>query len=212
MHISEGVLSGPVLAVGAAVAAAGVAVGLRKLDEQRLPRAAVMASAFFVASLIRVPVGGSSAHLILNGLTGLVLGWVAFPAILVALLLQAVLFGYGGLTTLGVNTVAMAAPAVACYGLLSGTLRRARPRAVFLAGSAAGVLSIGLGCVLVAAALYASGREFTLAIKLLVLAHLPVVAVEAIVTGSVAGFLRKVRPEVLGLRLAGHTDEGAANA
>jgi cobalt/nickel transport system permease protein len=212
VHISEGVLSSPVLAAGAAVAAAGVAIGLRKLDERRLPRAAVVASAFFVASLIRVPIGPSSAHLILNGLAGIILGWVAFPAILVALLLQAVLFGYGGLTTLGVNTVTMAAPAVACYALLSGALRRAGARAVSLIGFAAGTLSVGLGCVLVATALYATGKEFALAVEALLVAHLPVLVVEGLITGSVAGFLRKVRPEVLDLRLAAPAEEGAAGA
>jgi cobalt/nickel transport system permease protein len=39
-----------------------------------------------VASLIHVPIGPSNAHLILNGLVGLLLGWGAFPAILVALI------------------------------------------------------------------------------------------------------------------------------
>ena len=47
--------------------------------------------AIFVASLVHVPVGPSSMHLVLNGLLGLLLGWAAFPAILVGLLLQAVL-------------------------------------------------------------------------------------------------------------------------
>ncbi|MFP4388984.1 MAG: energy-coupling factor ABC transporter permease, partial [Desulfococcaceae bacterium] len=51
MHISEGVLSAPVLIAGAAVAAAGVAAGLRQLDEERIPRAALLSAAFFVASL-----------------------------------------------------------------------------------------------------------------------------------------------------------------
>ena len=36
MHISEGILSGPVLISGAALAAAGTAVGLKKLDYDRI--------------------------------------------------------------------------------------------------------------------------------------------------------------------------------
>ena len=81
MHISEGVLNGPVLVAGAAVALAGTAVGLRRLELDRVAQAGMLAAAFFVASLIHVPVGPSNAHLILNGIVGLLLGWAAFPGI-----------------------------------------------------------------------------------------------------------------------------------
>ena len=95
MHISEGVLSGPVLLSGAALAVAGTAIGLKKLDYDQVAKVGMLSAAFFVASLIHVPIGPSNAHLILNGLVGLLLGWAAFPAILVALVLQAVLFQFG---------------------------------------------------------------------------------------------------------------------
>ena len=47
MHISEGVLSGPVLAAGAAAAAAGIAVGIKKLEGEALVRTGVLSAAFF---------------------------------------------------------------------------------------------------------------------------------------------------------------------
>ena len=87
MHISEGILSGPVLISGAALAAAGTAIGLKNFDYDRIAKAGILSAAFFVASLIHVPIGPSNVHLILNGIVGLLLGWTAFPAILVALLL-----------------------------------------------------------------------------------------------------------------------------
>ncbi|HEX67536.1 MAG TPA: cobalt transporter CbiM, partial [bacterium] len=114
MHISEGVLSAPVLSTGAIITAAGTYLGIKNLKEEKIPQAALLSSAFFVASLIHVPVGPSSAHLVLNGLVGILLGWIAFPAILLGLFLQAILFQFGGLTTLGINTVNMALPAVIC--------------------------------------------------------------------------------------------------
>ena len=83
MHIAEGVLAAPVLAAGGALAAAGCAVGLRRLDESRLMPTALLSAAFFTASLITVPIGPSSVHPLLNGLTGALLGWAAFPAITV---------------------------------------------------------------------------------------------------------------------------------
>ncbi|GAG45255.1 unnamed protein product, partial [marine sediment metagenome] len=95
MHISEGVLSAPVLVTGAALAAAGVSVGLRKMDYEKIPQVAVLSSAFFVASFIHVPIGPANAHLILNGISGILLGWLCFPSILVALALQAILFQFG---------------------------------------------------------------------------------------------------------------------
>ena len=62
---------------------------------------------------VHVRVGPSSAHLLLNGLIGVVLGRRAVLAILVGLTLQAILFGHGGFLTLGVNTCVMALPALA---------------------------------------------------------------------------------------------------
>ncbi|MDD5642485.1 MAG: energy-coupling factor ABC transporter permease, partial [Syntrophales bacterium] len=98
MHISEGVLSPAVLAGGAGLAVVGTAIGLKKMDYEAIPRVAILSAAFFVASLIHVPVGPVGLHLVLNGLMGLLLGWVAVPAILIALFLQALLFQFGGLT------------------------------------------------------------------------------------------------------------------
>ena len=111
------------LAFGAAVTAGMLAVALRNLDYERIPQAAVMAAAFFVASLVQVPLGPASMHLLLNGLMGLVLGWAAVPALLVGLVLQAVFFGYGGLVVLGVNTMNLALPALACAALFGRRLR-----------------------------------------------------------------------------------------
>ncbi len=124
MHISEGVLSPAVLAGGAALAAVGTAIGLKKMDYEAIPRVAILSAAFFVATLIHVPVGPVGLHLVLNGLMGLLLGWLAVPAILIALFLQSLLFQFGGLTVLGVNTVIMALPAVVCFYLFRPFLRR----------------------------------------------------------------------------------------
>ena len=103
MHLSEGVLHTPVLLSGAALAIAGIAVGLRRLESENLPLTALFAAAFFVAGTIHVPVGIGSVHLILNCMAGLFLGWAVFPAFLIALLLQVIFFSFGGFAVLGVN-------------------------------------------------------------------------------------------------------------
>lgn len=199
MHISEGVLGGMVLAAGAGLSLAGVAVGLRKLDYDQLPKVAILAAAFFVASLVNVPIGPAKAHLVLNGLLGLLLGWGAFPALLVALALQAVLFQFGGLTTLGVNTFNMALPAVLCHLALGGMVRNGGRRLPLLAAFLVGSLSVGGSSVLVAATLYTAGQEFLSMARLVVAAHVPVMILEGLITAATVAFLRRVRPAMLGM-------------
>ena len=196
MHISEGVLSGPVLITGAAVALAGTVVGLRKMELDRVAQAGMLSAAFFVASLIHVPVGPSSVHLILNGIVGLLLGWAAFPAILVALLLQAIMFQYGGITTLGVNTVIMAVPAVVCYHLCGPFILKKTPVAA-TAAFVCGAGSVFLGAVLAGASLMFTEGSFLEVAGLVVTAHLPVMVIEGVVTVFCVAFLKKVKPEML---------------
>jgi cobalt/nickel transport system permease protein len=196
MHISEGVLSPAVLASGAGLAVVGCAIGLKKLDYEAIPRVAILSAAFFVASLIHVPVGPVGAHLVLNGLMGLLLGWMAFPAILIALFLQALLFQFGGLTVLGVNTVTMAAPAVFCFYAYRGLLRR-KGTTASVGAIACGVTGILLSGVLVAIALITTGQAFLKVAELVLLAHIPIMIVEGIITLFIFLFLKKVRPEML---------------
>ena len=196
MHISEGILSGPVLVSGMALAAAGTAAGLRKLDYDRIPRAGILSASFFVASLIHVPIGPSSVHLILNGIIGIILGWGAFPAILVALTLQALFFQFGGITTLGVNTVTMALPAVLCYFGFRLAVRK-RASLVLPAAFTCGFLSVFLSAVMVGAALVCTEGNFFKVSALVVTAHLPVMIIEGIVTAFCVAFLRKVQPTLL---------------
>ncbi|MCP4665040.1 MAG: cobalt transporter CbiM [Deltaproteobacteria bacterium] len=196
MHISEGVLSGPVLLSGAALAAAGTAVGLKHLDYERIAQAGVLSAAFFVASLIHVPIGPSSVHLVLNGIVGLLLGWSAFPAILVALVLQALFFQFGGITTLGVNTVIMALPAVLCY-LLFGRMSRKKTAPALFAAFACGFLSLFLAAVLVGVALIFTEERFLGVSGLVVMVNLPVMIIEGIITSFCVAFLRKVHPVML---------------
>lgn len=196
MHISEGVLSPAVLAGGAALAAVGTAVGLKKIDYQDIPRVALLSAAFFVATLIHVPVGPVGLHLVLNGLMGALLGWMAVPAILIALFLQALLFQFGGLTVLGVNTVIMAAPAVMCFSAFRPLLRR-EGTAAAVGAFACGAAAIFLSGLLVAASLITTGEGFLEVAKLAVLAHIPVMLIEGIITLFIFLFLRKVKPEML---------------
>lgn len=197
MHISEGVLSGPVLATGAVLSLAGVAVGIRKLDYDQLPQAAVVASVFFVASLVHVPLGPFAAHLVLNGVCGLVLGWAAFPAILVGLTLQAVLFQFGGLTTLGVNTFNMAFPALVVWFFCKRFLLSHHPIVRGVAEFTGGAGAVLLSGVMVALCLILTGEAFSAVAGVIFAGHIPIMIMEGIITVFIVEFLKRVKPEIL---------------
>lgn len=196
MHISEGILNAPVLITGAAMAIAGTAVGLKKMDYDRVAHVGILSAAFFVASLIHINIGPSSTHLILNGILGILLGWSAFPAILIALILQTVFFQYGGITTLGINTMLMALPAVICYYAFGWMVHH--PRSVSMIGSfLCGFSSVLLSAVLLGLALVLADQNFWSVAGIVIAANFPVMIVEGCVTAFCITFLKKVHPEII---------------
>lgn len=199
MHLAEGVLNGPTLLASAALAVAGVAIGLKRLDDRQLPLAALLGAVFFVASAVHVPIGVGSVHLILNGLAGLLLGWAAFPVIVIGLVLQAALFSFGGFAVLGANTLLLALPAVAAhYACRSLLVPDATRRRLLLTGALAGVIGIGGAAAIAGVLLAASGgRQFAELIALLVAAHLPVLAIDAAVGALALVTLARLVPHAL---------------
>ncbi len=198
-HIPDGVLSVPVLIGGAALAVGGLALGLSRLEERDIPKTAILSAVFFVASLVAVPIGPTSVHLLLAGAMGIVLGVAAIPAVFVGLLLQAVLFGFGGITSLGVDVVDIAFPGVILAALARPLLVRTRGlgRMVVAGAVAAGAVAATAGCVATALALSAS--EYLPSLGVVVATYLPLAAVEAVVTGFLVGHLARVRPDLLGI-------------
>ena len=195
MHISEGVLTLPVLAGGACLAAAGVVPALRRIPWQRIMSVGVLSAAFFVASLIHVPLGPGNVHLVMSGLLGAVLGWAALPAIAVALFLQAVLFQFGGLTSLGVNICIMGLPALLCGLFFRRFFFNDRLR--LWAAFACGFGAILLSALLCALALALSGDAFTVAAWTIFSAHIPIMVIEGFLTMATVGYLARALPELL---------------
>ena len=182
MHIAEGVLSAPVLIAGAAAAAAGIAVGLKRLDESRLMTAGLVGAAFFIASLIHVPIGVSSAHLLLCGLVGVMLGVSASPVIFTALLLQGVLFELAA----GMLFHALVHPGVS-------------RRRLMIAGALAGAAGVLIAALMTACALAFSSEGFVASAAALLAAHVPIMAAEAVITALVVDMIARTYPELLHL-------------
>jgi len=199
MHISEGVLSPSILIIGGAVTLAGTAIGLKKLNYDRVMNVSLLTATFFVASLIHVPVGPGSIHLVMGGLMGILLGWSCFPAILIALFLQTIFFQYGGLVVLGANTTIMALPAVICFYIFRPWFEKnGRKRQVAAFGC--GFFSILLSSLLMALALFSTDKGFYHSSQLIIIAHTPLMFIEGIITMFTISFLAKVQPEFLQIK------------
>lgn len=113
MHIPDGFIAPQVY--GPAYGAAGVlwAVGLRRLrrrlDPAAVPRLAVATAAAFALMMVSLPLpGGTTVHVSGVGMVAVLFGvWQAFLALSLVYLLQAFMFGAGGVTALPVNALAM---------------------------------------------------------------------------------------------------------
>jgi cobalt/nickel transport system permease protein len=114
MHIPDGLIDAKTAAVTAALAAAGLGMALREVQRQlpprRVPLLGLSAAFLFVAQMINFPVlAGTSGHLLGGVLVAALLGPGAAVVVLAAVLIvQAFLFGDGGVLALGANLFNMA--------------------------------------------------------------------------------------------------------
>ena len=208
MHIPDGILPLGLTLGGWACAAGLTAICLNRIAAQPdpragLPRASMMTAAFFAASLIHIPVPPSSVHLMLTGLMGAMLGWYAVPAIMIGLAFQAIMFGHGGLTTLGVNGIILGLPALAAFGLTRVLGRVAHPLArtlvSFSTGAGAVLAAVGLftGFLLAGLPAHLDAQAERAAIMALAIAHLPLALAEGMIVATVLAFLRRTSPEMI---------------
>ncbi len=198
MHISDGVLPTSVAlgCYGLTAAINGIVLWRLRDRAEDLPKIAVVTSSFFVASLIHVPLGPTSVHLLLPGIVGALLGPAAFVSITVGLLLQSLLFQFGGITALGANALMMGLPAlVAAY--IFPRLRGTTKTSHAIAGAACGAGGTTLAAVNLAILLGTAGESFFGVAKVALAAHLPVIVIEGAVSAFVVAFLFQVKPELL---------------
>jgi cobalt/nickel transport system permease protein len=210
MHIPDGVLPVAVSAAGYATTGAVTWYSLRKINQKEnpqesIPKASLLTTAFFVASWIHIPVPPTSVHLVLNGLLGAVLGYYAFPAILIGLFFQAVMFQHGGLVSLGVNATMMGVPALLAYFIFRLRNIVGKESRVWsgLFGFLAGAGGLGIAVVIFTVLLttfipaHLDAEAERASIYTLTLAHTPLMVLEGIFTALVVLFLQRVKPELL---------------
>jgi cobalt/nickel transport system permease protein len=210
MHIPDGVLPTTVCLGGYITAGAATWFSLRKISRQEnpregMPKASLLTAAFLVVSWIHIPIPPASVHLMLNGLLGAVLGYYAFPAILIGLFFQAIMFQHGGLTTLGVNATVIGVPALLAYYIFRLRNMVGKENRVltglfgFLAGGGGLALSAVAAFFILVTTIPAhlNVEAERASIYALTLAHIPVMILEGVFTAVVAVFLQRVKPELL---------------
>jgi cobalt/nickel transport system permease protein len=153
MHIPDGFIA-PQVYLPAYAACAGLwAYALRRLrralDEETLPRLAVITAAAFVLMTVLVPLpGGTSVHATGIGMLAVLFGvWLGFLSLSLVLVLQALLLGAGGVTALPVNALAMG---LAGCATAAGVHRLLRPLSETAAVGVAGWAAVVVSSLLVA--------------------------------------------------------------
>ncbi|MFI6758876.1 energy-coupling factor ABC transporter permease [Micromonospora sp. NPDC050417] len=135
MHISNGIINGPVAAIYAALALVVLTFcvirGRRDLDDRLAPMAGLVAAFIFAVQMLNFPIftGAVSGHLLGGALAAMLVGpWVGALCVSVVLIVQALVFGDGGVAMLGLNITNMAIVGTAAGYLLIALLVRVLPR------------------------------------------------------------------------------------
>lgn len=223
MHIPDGFLSPSTCAALYAASAPFWAVALRRMRElmsgRFIPLVSLAAAFSFVIMMFNLPLpGGTTGHAIGIAIAAITLGpWAAILAISVALGIQALMFGDGGILALGANcfNIAVAGSIVAhlAYRFGSGSSAIDSRRRVIAAGIA-GYIGINAAAVLTALelgiqpALFRDGSGMPLyspyplevALPAMMLGHITFAGLaEAFLTAGIVAYLQKAKPSLLQL-------------
>jgi len=159
MHIPDGYLSPSTCATLYLLAASGWYAALRRIKQllatRAIPLISVFAAFSFVVMMFNVPLpGGTTGHAVGVGVAAIVLGpWGSILAISIALAIQALFFGDGGITTLGANCFNMAiVGSFVAYGVyrMIAANSNLRSRQRVLAAAVAGYVAINASALVTA--------------------------------------------------------------
>ena len=234
MHIPDGYLSPSTCATMYVAAAPFWYIALQRvrrlLTTRMVPLLAVFSAFSFVIMMFNLPLpGGTTGHAVGMGIATIVLGpWGSMLAISVALLIQALFFGDGGVTAFGANCFNMAIVGslvtYVLYRAIAGRAAITSPRRV-IAAAIAGYAAINVAALCAAiefgiqpalftdalgAPLYAP-YPLSVAVPAMLLGHLTIAGLaELMVTGGVVAYLQRSDPALLKLTAPGATDADEA--
>jgi cobalt/nickel transport system permease protein len=195
MHISDGVLGLETTLIVSAISIIALVKAVRELKNEDISLTSVASAMFFIASFIHIPFGVTQIHLILLGVIGILISWSSFVAIFVALLLQALLLGYGGISSLGVNLFIMAMPAVMVYYIYNTTfIKNLNDKIKFFL---VGFLGTFFATVFLTLILYFSKEEYNYVAISVFGINIITMLIEGTISMFLLLFIKKVYPKIL---------------
>jgi cobalt/nickel transport system permease protein len=209
MHVPDGFLDAPTSIATGVVAAAGVAVALRRaraeLDDRTAPMAGLVAAFVFAGQMMNFPVGaGTSGHLLGGALAAVLVGpWTGALCISVVLMVQALFMADGGITALGTNITLMALVGVGIGYLVFRVVVAVLPKraaSVPPAAAVAALVSVPAAAT-VFTLLFAIGGTAEIDMGQMLTAmlgwHLLIGIGEAVLTGLVVAAVMAARPDLV---------------
>lgn len=201
MHIPDGFLTPSVVIVTNVSATALFVLSAKKVEKyittERIPIMGLLSAFVFASQLFTIPViGGTSVHIIGGLLTAIILGpYSAFLVISTVLLLQAFLFGHGGILTVGANIINMG-----LFSTFLGYFIYVRLGKKNIAIIIACVITTILGAVSTSVLLTISGIvSLRISVLMMTATHLIAGIIEGVVTIAVLKGINRVKPEIISL-------------
>lgn len=208
MHIPDGylTLSVAIPAFIITILFWGIAIKKIKITDRQVPIMGLLTALFFAAMFMNFPIiGGTSAHLLGGASIGLILGpFSGLISMTIIIVLQAFLFGDGGLTSLGANILNMGIIGVFIPCIIFSGINRITKLdgkkifgAIFIAAFVGDVLAaISAGTELgLSTPTFQYG--LSVAVPAMAINHSIIGVAEGIVTVVLIGTLLKLRPDVL---------------
>jgi cobalt/nickel transport system permease protein len=215
MHIPDAFIPIPQGIVYWIIALVFIALALRwarsEMSEEKIPLIAVLAAGIFALQSFNLPVSmGTSGHLVGGALAAIILGspFAAVFILTLVLIVQGVLFGDGGITTMGANILNMGVIGgfVGFYtfrGLMAAT------RNVNIAAFAAAWLACVIPALVTAVEMYFAGtfplREGLIAMGLY---HSLIGVIEGFVTVVAIRLIVTARPDIVDFKIADTVPKG----
>jgi cobalt/nickel transport system permease protein len=209
MHVPDGFIDAPTSVATGVIAAAAVAVALRRarseLDERTAPMAGLVAAFVFATQMLNFPVGsGTSGHLLGGAMAAILVGpWTAILCMSTVLLVQGLLFADGGLTALGTNICLMGIVTVAVGWVVFKTLTKVLPhaeRSIAIGSFFAALISVP-AAALMFVVVFEIGGTADIPLSALMAAmvgwHILIGVGEAAITFLTVGAVLAVRPDLV---------------
>jgi cobalt/nickel transport system permease protein len=217
MHIPDGYLSPQtyIPLFGVFVAAATVAVKKVKneVSARNIPYLGMAAAFSFIIMMFNLPIpGGTSGHAVGSAVIAIIFGpWAAMLAVSVAIIIQALIFGDGGITAIGANCFNMAVfmPFTAYYIFRLFNNKTSKKSRISFSSFISGYLSLVLAAILTATefgiqpliASSADGKalycpyDLKIAVPAMAVEHMLLFGiVEGIITAIIVNYFLKTEP------------------